>query len=242
MATGDTTDFVARMRQVLPPWFGDDNPVLTALLSGFAATQAWLYSMVAYVRTMMRAATATGGELDTVAADFFGLRIGRGDGEGDVAFRGRIRRELLRPQATRAALVRELTELTGQTPLVIEPARPADLGGYGQPSMGYGRAGRYGSLRLPYQVLVTAYRPALPNQPSINGYGGGLGGYGRGSVEYTSLSQSTGVRDTDIMAAIQGVMPVATVAWVRLTNIPPVTGSSSAVLGKTFILNQSALQ
>ena len=45
-------------------------------------------------------------------------------------------------------------------------------------------------------------------------WGTGAGGYGAGAVEYASLSMLQGaVTDSDIDAAIAGVMPVAAIAW-----------------------------
>lgn len=146
MAAGDQNDMLARLRAVLPEgWFPDDAPVLDAVLTGIAYSLAWAFSLIAYAANQTRLLTATDVFLDILAVDFFGGRIFRKGGESDASFRARIRRELLRPKATRSALALALTDLTGQVPLIFEPGNSSDTGGYDLGGCGYDAAGGYGA-------------------------------------------------------------------------------------------------
>jgi hypothetical protein len=221
---GTATDMIARLLALLPlRWFADTTPVLTPLLAGLAEGWAWLYAMLGYVRAQTRIATATDSFLDLISVDFLGGTLPRRFGEMDAGFRARIQHELLRPRATRPALVGELTNLTGRVPVVFEPARPADTGGWGKAG-GYGAGGGYGSLMLPFQVFVTAFRPLGTGVPIVGGWGhppGGpaAGGWGSGAMEYASLAMvQSQVTDADINQAIASTVPVAVTAWTRISN------------------------
>jgi hypothetical protein len=216
---GDRPDMLRRIKAVLPArWFADTSPVLDGVLSGLAAGWAWLYGLLDFVIAQTRIATATGVWLDMIARDCFGARLFRRGAQADDAFRTRIQRELLRERGTRGAISAVLQDLTGRPPVIFEPARAADTGAYGL-ATGYGMAGAWGSLNLPYQCFVTAFRPHGNGIAQISGWGAPAGGYGRGALEYASLDMVQGqVTDEDINAAIAGVLPVATVAWTRITN------------------------
>lgn len=222
MATGDQQDIYRRMRLQLPQWFGDEatSPVLNGLLQGLAYGLAYFYSLLAYGRLQTRIKTATDGWLDMIAADFFGSALLRAANQSDTSFRNRILINLFRERATRAGLIKVLQDLTGRTPMIIEPLRPLDTGVYGGPYIGYGVAGAYGSTLMPYQAFVIAYRPAGTGIPNIAGYGYSTGAYNTPSQEeYASLSMIQGaVSDADIYAAIDSVKPVATVVWTRISN------------------------
>jgi len=221
---GDANDMKARLQALLPlRWFPDSTPVLASLLAGLADGWAWLYTMLGYVGQQTRIATATDSFLDLISQDFLGAALPRRFGESDSAFRARIRREVLRPRATRAALVGELTNLTGRAQVVFEPARPADTGAWGQ-AFGYGAAGGWGSLLLPFQVFVTAFRPLGSGVPLVGGWGHApvaqtAGGWGSGALQYVSLAMvQSQVTDAEINAAIAATAPVAVTAWTRISN------------------------
>lgn len=236
MATGDAADFAARIRAVLPGrWFpvqgaGETTPtpILDAVLLGLGTAWAAIYALRAFVIAQARIATASGVWLDFIAVDFFGRTILRQLNEGDAAFSRRIRGELLRPRGTRAAMIRALYDLTGRTPRVFEPAHPPDTGGWGHEGMtlgtglAYGLAGGWGSLQLPYQCFVTAYRPAGGGVADVSGYylgsGWAGGGYGVGAIQWISEAMFTGaVTDADIYETTARTMPAATVAWTGVT-------------------------
>lgn len=229
MATGDTQDMARRIKAVLPAgWFPDPAPTLWALLNGFGAGLAAIYSQISFAKIQTRLATATGVFLDMAALDYLGGRLVRRPGESDVSFSARLRQEILRPRATRQAVAQVLTDLTGRAPVVFEPARPTDTGGYGI-AMGYGVAGDYGNINLPAQSFVVAYRGSISGFASVSGYGAPAGGYGVGAMEYVNGSGAGQITDANIYAAVQSVMPAGSIAWVQILDSPPSPVTSSAI-------------
>jgi hypothetical protein len=221
MATGDQTDFVARLKAVLPGgWFRDATPILDGVLNGIAWALSLVYGLAAYARLQTRIGTATDGFLDLISLDFFGSKLPRKPQEMDSAFRARILSQLFLEKATRRGLIRVLQLLTGRTPLVFEPARIADTGAYSTNTMGYGVAGAYGSLALPFQAFVMAYRPTGQGIPFVGGYGSSVGAYSTPSqLEYANPSLIQGVvQDADIYAAIDAVKPAGTIIWTRISS------------------------
>lgn len=218
MATGDSNDIIARLKTVLPlRWFPDVSPLLDGVLAGFANVAAFAYTQIQYVKLQTRISTATDGFLDLIAYDYLGLVYKRGT-MTDTAFRAGIKKEILRPRVTRSALIQALIDLTGRAPIIFEPAKPGDTGGYGI-ARGYGVAGAYGSLLMPYQALVTAFRPSSAGIPSVDGYGGTIGGYGVGSLKYSQTSDIIGqVTDPQILARVATIIPYGTVAWTAIKS------------------------
>jgi len=148
-------NLLARLKSALPSrWFPDATPILDGLLSGLAATWATLFQGLTYLQAQTRLTTASDLFLDLAAIDYFGADIRRAMGESDTTFRTRLKHEFLRDHATRSALITAVTETTGSAPQVFEFARPTDTGAYGI-ALGYGAAGAWGSLALPYQALIT---------------------------------------------------------------------------------------
>ncbi|WP_175994555.1 hypothetical protein [Burkholderia vietnamiensis] len=221
MATGDQNDFLARLKERIPSgWFGTDHPILDAVLTGIASMFASVYAAYAFMVAQTRIQTSTGGWLDLSAADYFGLGLPRLSGESDPAYSARIQINLVQERGTRNAVYTVLKNLTGRTPIIVEPQNPADTGAYGGPTIGYGVAGAYGSLLLSYQAFVTAYRPIGVGIPYIGGYGSSVSGYSQPAQgEYADLSQTaSGVTDAAIYAAIESVRPAGTILWVRISN------------------------
>ncbi len=221
---GDQDDILVRLKAALPAgWFPDSTPVLDAPLRGLASGWSWVYGAIQYVRNQARIASATEIWLDVIANDFFGNRIAR-SGRNDVAFRDCIRREVLRERGTRSAVVEVLADLTGRQPRVFEPARPSDTGAWGgqrqfATGLAYGRLGGWGSLVLPYQAFITAYRPTGSGIANVTGWSAGGGGYTVGAIEYADLAMTQApVTDADIYAAVASVMPAAAIAWTRISN------------------------
>jgi hypothetical protein len=243
MATGDAQDVLARLKAVLPSgWFPDSTPILDGLLSGIASTWAWTYSFLAYVKQQSRLLTMAGVWLDLFAADYFHGFIVRRVNETDAAFRVRIRRELFREKGTRAGLIHALVDLTGNVPTVFEPAYANDTGGYGHTGMtvgtglGYGMAGGYGTLALPFQYFVTVFPPSGSGVANVGGYythrGWAGGGYGVGALEYASRSMIAGpVTLADIYNTVNDVRPVGTIAWVATSGASiPTIGVASLTI------------
>ena len=224
---GDLSDFVSRLRTVLPKrWFAEQSPNLESLLSSIATPWVWLYSLIAYVITQTRLATATDGWLDLIAFDYFGRNLVRGMGETDFAYRGRVQVALLQEAATRSAVEAGLQDLIGTQSAIFEPANCMDTGSYGTATTGtntldtgmaYGQAGGWGSLQLPLQFFVTVTRPATPGVGLLAGYGTPNGGYGEGAISYIDLSLLPGnVADADIRATLCRLLPINAVAWLRI--------------------------
>jgi hypothetical protein len=218
--TGDQSDMLGRIKAVLPVrWFSDSTPVLDGVLSGLAWAWSCIYSLLRYVQIQTRIATATDVWLDVVANDFFGNRLLRRAGESDDAFRSLIQSSLLQEHGTRQSIVNAVQNLTGRVPKIFEPMRTTDTGGYALGGVGYGLAGGWGSLALPYQCFVAAYRPAGSGIAIVAGWSDPVGAYGVGAIEYASLAMVQGqVTDSDIMAAVADVLPVAAIAWTRIEN------------------------
>lgn len=209
-----------RLLSAAPDWFGGTHPVANGVLSGFATTAAFIYSLYLYAQKQTRINTATGGWLDLIAGDFFGNTLRRKANERDANYRSRILVNIFRPLSTRRALSDALVQLTGRSPIIVEPQRPHDTGAYSQARVGYGSGGAYGSLMLPYQAFVVAYRPSGSGIPYVNGYGEPAGGYGVASrAEYAQLSDVIGyVDDSDIYNAVDRVKPAATTLWTRIES------------------------
>lgn len=226
MATGDQADIFARLKGIVPSrWFGapsDSAPIVDAVLWGSSGILSFLYSLYAYAKLQTRIRTATDGWLDLIAADYFGpTGLLRKSGQSDASYRNDILIRLLREKATRKAMVLALTSLTGKAPTICEPQRPLDTGAYGVSTSGYGAAGFYGSVLLPYQAFVIAYRPRSSIGISgVAGYGISTGGYGDASqAEYASISMfNGGVSDSDIYAAAAAVKPEGTITWMAIQN------------------------
>lgn len=135
MSTGDSNDVFSRLKSALPQrWFGstsDSMPVVDSVIAGVATALSFIYSLYSYAVLQTRIRTATDGYLDLIAADFFGTSIQRKANQTDASFRATIIANMFRERATRHAIVKVLQDLTGRTPKIVEPKRPADTGTYG---------------------------------------------------------------------------------------------------------------
>jgi hypothetical protein len=240
MTTGDQNDILQRLKATLPRWFSDSTPVLDAVLSGWAQAWSFIYSLYAYAKLQSRVLTATDGWLDMIAGDFFGVSVLRKANQSDTSFRAMIIANMFRERGTRNAIVRVLTDLTGRSPTIIEPQRPADTGALGV-SLGLSVGGAIGSLLLPAQTFVVAYRPLTSGIPYVPGLGTAPFGLGitQGGAVLVSLSQiQNSVSDADIYAAIDSVKAAGTVIWTRIqTN----KVESVDMLDSTFVLDTSQL-
>ena len=223
MATGDQSDFTARVKALLPNgWFRDATPVLDSVLAGISSAFASVYTLITYARLQTRISTATDGFLDLISLDFFGTTLPRKSQEPDTAFLKRILAQLFLEKGTRRGMIRMLELLTGYTPKVFEPWRPADTGAYDVGTLAYDVAGGYGSTDLPFQCFITVYRPTGQGIPNVAGYDVPTGAYDIGQIEYISLEMIQGaVTDADIYAAIDAFKPVGTIAWVQIQNYVP---------------------
>ena len=126
-------------------------------------------------------------------------------------------------------MVEALVDLTGRIPAIFEPRNPMDTGGLGYVGMtagtglGMNVAGGLGSMALPFQFFVTAYRPVGGGVANImglyNGSGWAGGGLGSGAIELASFSMVQGsVTDQAILDCINSSRPVATIAWTKIES------------------------
>lgn len=157
-SVGTPADMASRMRAVLPAaWFpltssGNAtslSPVLDGVLAGIATAWAYCFALLQFVRSQARLSTMSGSLLDLMAFDFFGATLIRRPGEGDLEFSARVRSNLLLPRATRQATGDMMQSLTGLAPVIFEPRRGSDAGGYGSAWLGYG------SNAMPFQYLIS---------------------------------------------------------------------------------------
>lgn len=132
MAIGDQSDMWGRLKNLLPVgWFGDNNPIRDALLWGYANALAWGYTLYLYAKNQTRIKSATDGWLDLIGLDFFGNNLIRYANQSDASYKNRILINIFRERTTRHAMEQVLYDLTGRWPVIVEPARPADVGSYG---------------------------------------------------------------------------------------------------------------
>lgn len=203
MATGDQTDFVARLRQLLPDgWFpaspaGDEAekaPVLVGVLSGCANMLAWLWLQLADLNDQTRLQTTSGTDLEMKSDDYFGLNgFPRLSSETDAAYRARIIAELVAEKNTRAAIIAAVEAVTGTTPAVIEQTNATDCKGFGS--------------------------SATPSAGGGYGYGSGLHyGHLSGGQFFITVPRGSVTDDSIILNAINSTKAAGVVAWVRITD------------------------
>lgn len=265
MATGDQTDFVNRLQSVLPDrWFPDnpnDAPILNGLVSGLASMWSSLWLLLDYVSKQRRITTATDINLDIISSDFLGNTLTRRAGEQDGQYRSRIKAALFQEQGTRRAVSNALLALNGAEPVIFEPRNVMDTGGRYVAGSGrytglaYGKAGGYGSYRLPFQAFIQTKSPSGVAIAGVQGYGSKvpntgsgavIGGYGVGAIEYGSGSQLlTTASDQEAYDTINAVKPIASIMWVTTKETSPQAPASGpaygAILDINFILDVSRL-
>lgn len=214
---GDSADIVARLKSYLPrAWFPDDAPILTAVLQGMAWGLSSQYALLTYAGLQTRLMSLTDGFLDIASNDFFGTGLPRLTNETDGAFRARILANLFVKGPTRRDMSAVLKLITGRTPDIFEPSNTTDSGGWDAQfywDSGYGRWGD----PMPYQSLVTAYRPSggLQSLMEYDSYRFAWDIYGAWSD-----SQATNVTDAAIIAAVESTRAVGTVCWLRIADGP----------------------
>lgn len=217
MATGDQADIVSRLKSYLPrAWFPDNAPIVTAVLQGMAWGLSSQYALLTYAGLQTRIASASDGWLDIISNDFFGTGLPRLTNETDGAFRARILANLFVKGPTRRDMSAVLKLITGRTPDIFEPSNTTDSGGWDARFYWDGGYGRWGDP-MPYQSLVTAYRPTggLQSLMEWDSYRMAWDAYGAWSD-----SQATTVTDAAIIAAVESTRAVGTVVWLRIADGP----------------------
>lgn len=158
MSTGDQSDFVRRLRGLLPRgWFPDpvatgsteQAPVLVGILSGFGSALAGAWTLLQQVRSSTRLSTSTGSVLDLAANDLFGVgQFPRMSGEADASYLARIKAALIAKKNTRAAVSSALDSAGATGFQIAESWNAADCGHFAAGSGEYAPGGYgQGSLR-----------------------------------------------------------------------------------------------
>ena len=157
---GDAGDFTSRLEALLPGgWFPPEPSSapfsnISGAVAGYADVFAFIYSLITYAKAQTRIKSATGGNLDLIANDYFGAALRRQSGQSDASFITTIIAAILRQRNTRAAITSVLVATTGRTPVIFNPRRD---GAYLGETAYYGITS-YGSRGTPFQVFVIAYR------------------------------------------------------------------------------------
>jgi hypothetical protein len=235
MATGDATDIVARVKQLIPfRWFKWTAPMRDAVLGGLADSAAWCYQWIVFDRRQSRIATSTGIFLDIISYDFLRRHLPRGQMD-DNTFRARILATILQERVTRKGMVSALTNFVGTTPNIFEPWNTGDAGAWSGRTVaqashglfawanasGAGGAGGWGSTDLPAQCFINLTRSKFSGVPNVAGWSStghlsGLGGWGVGSIELIGASISqVGVTDPMIYDTINTTRPTGSICWTR---------------------------
>lgn len=221
--------FLDRLKQLLPPWFEDNNHNLDAALSGMAYCFDHIQALIDYAALQTRIRTMTDSWLDLMCFDFLGDTFGR-RGLSDNSFRAAIIARIFREKVTRKAVRDVIFEMTGREPRIFEPGNPADiLGGY-EISLGLNTYGYYGSDNYPYQCFITIYRPSVQGvvpTAAIAGYNTDPGGYydtlyTQNVGSWSAWAGEDGITlqlgDSDILDAINAVKPAGTILWVEFLD------------------------
>lgn len=233
MATGDTDDILSRLLSQIPPgWFPRGaTPVLNALLAAASYAGSFVYGMIQFTRAQARIATATGGWLDLIAFDYFRYSFVRPPGWTDDQMRAQIAFRVLNPNGTRPGLVAGVENLTGRTPIIVEPWNTGDTGAWSDGSFGdfagdiaWDEAGAWGELDLPNQLFIHVFRPSGGGIANAQGWGdvtdtSVAGGWDSGDIEWADITNIPGqVSDDLIYQTVHSLMPAGTVAWTAISS------------------------
>ena len=183
----------------------------------------WSYSLIGYAKAQTRLATAYGVWLDILCFDFLGGWLIR-NGLLDDTFRAVIRATILQERVTRLGMTQAISAITGNAPAIFEPWNTGDTGGLsnhaagvicgGQFGYGVGNGG-YGNMHMPAQFLMKVHRTTPSGVPNVDGYGGDIGGYGVGAIEYVGNNTILeGVTDDLIYQMINITRPTGTIGWI----------------------------
>jgi hypothetical protein len=213
---GDQNDFFARIKGQIPASWFKTSPNFDATLQGPAWALSSIYAQITYAQLQTRIATATDGYLDLISADFFGTPLPRLMNEQDGAFRSRIVANLFVKGPTRGNMSAVLTLITGRVPDIFEPSNTTDSGGWDSAFYWDTGVGKWGAP-MPYQSLVTAYRPIGGAQSlgELDTWRWSFDSYGAWSD-----TPATSVTDAAIIAAVQSTHMLGTIVWLRIANSP----------------------
>lgn len=219
-AVGTPDDIARRVNLLIPfRWFSLGARIKNAIVGGISDAASWSYSWITYVRQQLRVVSATGPWLDVVAFDYFNSYIMRKQGQSDAIFRSIIQKELIRERVTRPGMVQAITDLTGRTPIIFEPALNGDAGSWDCGAVAWDSGvGAWGDTILPSQSFLTVFRPGLQGIPEVGGWDSGFAAYDVGGQSaWVDQGQVIGaVTDEDIYRTINLTKPTGSVVWTQL--------------------------
>jgi hypothetical protein len=212
MATGDILNLYQRLKENLPPWFGNNSPNLDALMLGLATTDNYIYQLIQDAQLQTRIHTATGMYLDLASLDFFGGKLPRRPNENDDSYRNRILANLFQERATRHAEYIGLLKLTGRAPLIYESFED---GAY-LDQTAYLDNSTYGFDEA-YTGYIIAFRPSPINSMLVYGMDNNayldVTAYAYDPSDFTII-----VSDADIYALVDSIKCAGTLVWVHISD------------------------
>lgn len=219
MATGDADDFLGRLKKLLPTrWFNVTAPIRDAVLGGISDALAWAYSLNAFVKLQERLGMATGQFIDLFAFDYLGLTIRRRVGELDAPFAARVKKEILRPRVTRAAMIEAITDFAGTPPTIIEPWNPSDTGAWDIPETAYDVGGaRWGDTTPLPSALIIFPPEVVSGPPSIPGWDVPQAAWDTNSTAYFDAPQSESY-EAEAYEVINETKPIGVPIWVQFAE------------------------
>jgi len=231
-------DMLSRIRSIFPRgWLADASPVADSVFGGLATQAEHGYSVLVDAKRQSRISTSTGGWLDLLAFDFFGLAIRR-RGREDAAFRATIIAEITRERATRRGVDKVIEDLTDTPATVFELFNPYDTGGFDTPYLGLDELGRWGDL-TPLQFFVDAVQPTGAGIPNVGGMDALPGGIDASPGMLGEQSFVRGaVTQTDIFDAIEQNRAAGVRCWAQIGPMPIEGGR----LDRDFYLDQTPLE
>ena len=135
--TAESDAILNRIIRLLPSrWWSTPAPIREAIIGGASDVLAQAQALFVYAKAQMRLATATGFWIDLFSYDYLGLTTQRRTGESDAAYAARVKKELVRERVTRSGMMQALLDLTGKAPIIIEPFRGGDVGGWSSRTTG----------------------------------------------------------------------------------------------------------
>lgn len=231
MTTGDINDIIFRLLDDLPTdWFGSNHPLLDAVLRGTATPTVFNFQQIQYAALQTRLQTATDINLDLIAQDYFGNGLPRLPDENDATYRLRIEANVLRPRATRQAMIESLELFTGYRPTVFEFWYPLDIGGgYDVPTsaFAYDTIGLWGEWQTyfgRYQAMIDVYMSKYQALGMYSGYENPYGAYDtvlpNAQLWYgDEILITTNPSDQSVYDLINNTKVFGTICWVRINRI-----------------------
>jgi hypothetical protein len=225
MALFGIDEWAGRFIRLVPrTWFSDVARKIGgrfyALMAGFGEGAAFIYQAIQTLRANSRLLTTQDiAVLTLFSRDFFGGTLPFLAGETPDQYRRRILARMFLPGGTREGIRRSVYNLTGLSPVLIEPWNPNDCGAWDVGPWGYDVAGAWGDPTLPWTGFARIQRPtsvASNGQPYAYAYDAGYAGYDTPLGDFADLQPLSTIPDSQLYAAVDGAKAIGTTVWVQL--------------------------